>query len=415
MGIARGGPGCRQSVSQKWSAVHSPNMNRSFESYFSSRLEELEHAGLLRKLPCPQIEEAHRELVQFSANDYLGLSLEPFLKQAATAAINRHGTGAGASRLLRGSHPPHAELEEAITVWKKTDAALVFSSGYAAAIGTISAVVGKGDVILMDKLCHASLIDGAKLSGALLRVFPHNNLERLRALLEWSARNHPQAKVLILTESVFSMDGDSPPLVEIVQLKEEYGAWLLLDEAHAVGVIGENGCGLAHKLKVNRQIEIQLGTLSKALGGSGGYVCGSRPLISWLVNKARSFVYSTAPSPSSAAVSLAAIQWLFSEQARDRITRLWENIHLFSSLVRLRQTNASAIIPVRANSTWLANEWSASLREEGLLVPAIRYPTVAKGTERLRITISAVHTAEQIRRLASVLARLIGSQSSNDC
>ncbi len=396
-------------MTHAWSAVHFPDMSRSIDQHLTTRLEALEDAGLLRKLPCPSAAEADYGLVQFSSNDYLGLSMEPFLQEAAAAAINRHGTGAGASRLLRGSRPPHAELEEVISAWKKTEAALAFSSGYAAALGTISAIVGKGDVIFMDKLCHASLIDGAKLSGALVRVFPHNNVERLHALLEWCAKKHPEAKMLILTESVFSMDGDCPPLVEIVRLKEQYGAWLLLDEAHAVGVIGENGCGLAHELKLNGRIEIQLGTLSKALGGCGGYVCGSKPLISWLLNKARSFVYSTAPSPSSAAVSLAAIQWLFSEQARDRICRLWGNINQFASLMRLPQKNESAIIPVRANSTSLAIQWSASLEQEGLFVPAIRYPTVAKGTERLRVTISAAHTNEQIERLSTSLLRLIGS------
>ena len=384
----------------------------SLDDVLKERLAALAATGLRRDLRVvdgpqgPYVQMDGRRVLNFSSNDYLGLSIEPFLQEAAAAATNRHGTGAGASRLLRGSHPPHAELEEAISAWKKTDAALVFSSGYAAALGTISAIVGKGDVILMDKLCHASLIDGAKLSGALVRVFPHNNLEKLRTLLEWAARNHPEAKMLILTESVFSMDGDCPPLPEIVSLKEKYGAWLLLDEAHAVGVIGEHGCGLAHKLEMNGRIEIQLGTLSKALGGCGGYVCGSKPLISWLVNRARSFVYSTAPSPSSAAVSLAAIQWLFSKQARDRIAQLWENIHLFSSLMRFPQKSESAIIPVRANSTKLASQWSASLQEEGLFVPAIRYPTVAKGSERLRVTISAVHTKEQIGRLATSLLRL---------
>ena len=201
-------------------------MNRSIDNHLTTRLEELERAGLFRKLPCPSIAEAHGGLVQFSSNDYLGLSMEPFLQEAATAATNRHGTGAGASRLLRGSHPPHAELEEAISVWKKTEAALVFSSGYAAAVGTISAIVGKGDVILMDKLCHASLIDGAKLSGALVRVFPHNNLERLRALLEWCAKKHPEAKMLILTESVFSMDGDCPKLTQSVSSERTAAGWL---------------------------------------------------------------------------------------------------------------------------------------------------------------------------------------------
>ena len=383
-------------------------MNRSLDDDLCQRLEELQSSGLLRKLPGPSVTFPESGPAHFSSNDYLGLAQEPSLREAAISAIERYGTGSGASRLLRGSHPPHAELESAISGWKQTESALVFSSGYAASLGTISAVVGKGDVVLMDKLCHASLIDGAKLSGALIRVFPHNNVERLDTLLGWAARKHPKARVLILTESVFSMDGDCPPLLDIVRLKEKHGAWLMLDEAHAVGVIGEKGRGLAHKLKVSGQVDIQLGTLSKALGGCGGYVCGSKPLIDWLVNKARSFVYSTAPSPSSAAISLAAIQWLSTEEARARLETLWENIHHFVSLMRLPHKAESAIVPLRANCSDLANRWSLALQKSGLFVPAIRYPTVPKGTERLRITISATHSKAQIDRLAIGLEELIG-------
>jgi 8-amino-7-oxononanoate synthase len=381
-------------------------MRSSIESHFKKRLEDLDEAGLLRKLTLPKVGNLDPEAAHFSSNDYLGLARAPFLQEAAIAAIEKYGTGAGASRLLRGTLPPHEELEAAISHWKRAESSLVFTSGYAAALGTISAVVGKNDVVLMDKLCHASLIDGARLSGALIRVFPHNNMRKLAALLEWATNNRPEARVLVLTESVFSMDGDCSPLLEIVRLKEKHGAWLMLDEAHAVGVIGEDGRGLAHELNVSGQIEIQLGTLSKALGGCGGYVCGSKPLIDWLVNKSRSFVYSTAPSPASAAVSLAAIQWLSSPQAKERRETLWKNINHFGSLRKMHIEPESAIIPIRANSAETANHWSRSLQEQGIFVPAIRYPTVPKGTERLRVTISSNHSQPQLTRLSNALGKL---------
>jgi glycine C-acetyltransferase/8-amino-7-oxononanoate synthase len=385
-------------------------MGSSIESHLKKKLEDLDEAGLLRKLTLPKSGGPDPKTAQFSSNDYLGLAHAPFLQEAAIAAIEKYGTGAGASRLLRGTLPPHEELEAAISRWKRAEASLVFTSGYAAALGTISAVVGKNDVVLMDKLCHASLIDGARLSGALIRVFPHNNMRKLSALLESASHTRPDARVLVLTESVFSMDGDCSPLAEIVQLKEKYGAWLMLDEAHAVGVIGEQGRGLAHELNLSGRIEIQLGTLSKALGGCGGYVCGSKPLIDWLVNKSRSFVYSTAPSPASAAVSLAAIQWLSSNQASERRAILWKNIKHFGSLIgSLRKMHIepeSAIIPIRANSTETANHWSSCLQEQGIFVPAIRYPTVAKGTERLRVTLSSNHSQQQITRLCDALGQL---------
>ena len=221
----------------------------------------------------PEVEIGdRRSLINFSSNDYLGLANEPRLRDAATAAINEFGVGAGASRLISGTQSPHLSLERTLAQWKQTEAALCFSSGYAAALGTIPTLVAKNDVVLLDKLCHASLIDGAKLSGAVLRVFPHNHLRKLESHLEWAQREYLGHRVLIVTESVFSMDGDRAPLRELVELKKRFGALLMLDEAHAVGVIGSNGRGLAAAENVSEEVDVQMGTLSKALGSSGGYI-----------------------------------------------------------------------------------------------------------------------------------------------
>ena len=209
-------------------------------------------------------------------------------------------------------------LERALAEWKGTEAALCFSSGYAAALGTIPALVSKSDVVLLDKLCHGSLIDAAKLSGAILRVFPHNNLRKLESHLKWARREHPGRRVLIVTESVFSMDGDRAPLRELVQLKKEFDALLMLDEAHVVGVIGPHGRGLAAAENLSDDVDVQMGTMSKALGAMGGYICGSHDLIEWLINRARSFIYSTASPPAIAAAASAAIDFLSSQEGEER-------------------------------------------------------------------------------------------------
>src|SRR5437899_3110538 len=274
------------------------------QDLFAEQLKALRAASLDRHLreisspQGPQIEIAGRRLINFSSNDYLGLASDSRLRNAAIDAINEFGVGSGASRLISGTQSPHVRLERALAEWKGTDAALCFSSGYAAALGTIPALVAKNDVVLLDKLCHASLIDGAKLSGAILRVFPHNSLRKLESLLEWARREHPGKRVLIVTESVFSMDGDRAPLRELVKLKKRFDALLMLDEAHAVGVIGPNGRGLAAQENLNEDIDVQMGTLSKALGTSGGYICGSCDLVEWLINRSRSFIYSTSPPPA---------------------------------------------------------------------------------------------------------------------
>ncbi len=273
-----------------------------------ARLAGLRAQGLLRELrrvdsaQGTRIQIRGKNLLNFSSNDYLGLANDPRLKQAAVRAIEKYGVGAGASRLVCGSLAPHHELEEALAVFKGTPAALSFSSGYATAVGTICALLSRDDVLILDKLVHACIVDAARLSGATLRIFKHNDLNDLERILKSTSTKtilrNPAARVLVVTESVFSMDGDEAPLREIVELKDRCGAWLMVDEAHAIGLYGERGQGLARQLGVAERIEIQMGTLGKALGVSGGYIAGSRTLVDYLVNRARSFVFSTAPPPA---------------------------------------------------------------------------------------------------------------------
>lgn len=382
---------------------------------FAEQLEALRAQSLERRLreihtaQGPEVEIGGRRLVNFSSNDYLGLANDARLRDAAKAAIDNLGIGAGASRLISGTQSPHLCLERALARWKGTEAAICFSSGYAAALGTIPALVTKGDVIVLDKLCHASLIDGARLSGAILRVFPHNNLSKLESHLRWARREHPGTRVLIITESVFSMDGDRAPLRELVGLKKRYGALLMLDEAHAVGVIGPNGRGLAAAENVDAEVDVQMGTLSKALGASGGYICGSRTLIEWLVNRARSFIFSTAPPAAIVAAALAAVDFVSSPAGEKRRLLLWEKIKLMRDLPGTSRAAQSAIFPLTVGDEQAALELASALQSEGFFVPAIRYPTVARGAARLRITVSATHSDEQIRALCETIKRLTGA------
>jgi len=374
------------------------------EAVLSASLATLETEDLRRRLRSGgPIRPTDGGLLNFASNDYLGLATEPFLIEAATEALARHGTGSGASRLVSGNLAPHEDLENALAAWKHTEAALAFSSGYATALGTIPALVGPGDVVILDKLCHACIIDGARLSGAILRVFPHNQVDRLESHLQWARERHPEARILVATESVFSMDGDLASLLDIVELKDRFGAWLLLDEAHGAGVFGETGGGLAEALGVSSRVEVSMGTLSKALGCSGGYICGSRTLIDWLLNRARSFVFSTAPPPANAACAAAAVRWMATPEAAARRARLQGHLELFHNLRPEVTRPESAIIPWILGSSAAALSASRALQDSGMLVPAIRYPTVPKGRARLRITLSAAHTPEQITRLADAL------------
>jgi 8-amino-7-oxononanoate synthase len=383
-----------------------------------AELAELRSHALLRQLrevdspQQPSLEFAGKKLLNFSSNDYLGLATETSLREAAKQAIDQYGVGSGASRLVCGTLAPHMRLEERLAQFKRTEAALTFSSGYATAVGTLGALLHKDDVVILDKLCHASLIDGAKMSGAHIRIFPHNHLGKLESHLQWAGENFPEARVLVVTESVFSMDGDWAKLAEIVEVKRRYGALLMLDEAHAVGVIGVNGRGLADQLGVAGEVDIHMGTLSKALGVSGGYVCGSRRLIDLLINRARSFIYSTAPPPAVAAAAMAAVEFMMSPAGENRRQTLRRNLAHFATempaLFHGDRKVQSAIIPIIIGRAEAAVEASRALIDRGFFVPAIRYPTVSREAARLRVTISARHTPKQISALCEQLRGFIG-------
>jgi 8-amino-7-oxononanoate synthase len=383
-----------------------------FDTALHERLAAIRDQGLYRQLrrmdspQSPHIEIGGKALLNFSSNDYLGLANEPDLKEAAIDAVEKFGTGSGASRLICGSLAPHHELEEALAAFKGLEAALTFSTGYAAAVGTISALVGKDDVVVIDKLVHASIVDGARLSGAKLRVFAHNDLNDLEEILKWANSIHSGKRVLVITESVFSMDGDCAPLREIVELKNKYSAWLMVDEAHATGLYGKHRRGLAEELGVSNEIEVQMGTLGKALGSSGGYIVGSQTLIDYLVNRARSFIFSTAPVPAAAAAATAGIRFVQSPKGEERRKALWERVKEFHSASGSSKT-PSAIIPVIIGTETKAVETAAALLEQNIYVPAIRYPTVARNQARLRVTMTAAHNKEDVAKFRDILHQLL--------
>ncbi len=393
----------------------------AFEEELERRLAGIREAGLWRELrridspPGARIRFAGRELVNLSSNDYLGLASHPALIEAAAKALHDFGAGAGASRLICGSLAPHHRLEERLAAFKGTPAALSFSSGYAAALGTITALLDKDDVIAVDRLVHACCVDAARLCGAKLRVFAHNDLAELESILRWADQRAPggdggarRGRVLIVTESVFSMDGDLAPLRELVDLKDRFGAWLMLDEAHALGLYGAHRRGLADAFELGDRIEIQMGTLGKAAGAAGGFIAGSRPLIDFLVNRARSFIFSTAPTPASVAAAEAGIGLLASDEGAARNQRLWALVDgLKNALIRCGWPPGlvqSPILPLVVGSEDAAVELATDLREAGFFVPAIRFPTVARGAARLRVTVSADHQPEDLIQFASVAA-----------
>jgi 8-amino-7-oxononanoate synthase len=399
-----------------------------FREEMASRLGSLRAQNLFRELrvveplQAPYVQINGRKCLNCSSNDYLGLASHPAVREAAIKAIERFGAGAGASRLICGTLPPHRELEEALASFKATEAALSFSSGYAAAVGTICALVGPPDVIILDKLVHASVVDAARLSGAKLRVFDHNDMADLEKILQWAAvRPVPagtvgsgggqrQRRTLIVTESVFSMDGDLAPLPEIVRLKEQYEAWLMVDEAHATGLYGGGGAGLVSASGLGGRVEIQMGTLSKAAGTSGGYICGIQPLVDLLINRARSFIFSTAPMPSAAAAATAGLGLIRGAEGDQRRKKLWTLVESFSSELGL-ETSPGAIIPIMVGDEARASAWASELRERGILIPAVRYPTVARGQARLRATVTAAHSAEELSRVARLLRSMIPHQT----
>ena len=372
-------------------------------------LHDLEAGGLrrrLRQIDSPQGVHVRLtgsgECLNFSSNDYLGLANDGALKAIYQNHIGTYGVGSGSSRLVCGTMAAHVALEEKIASLKRTEAALTFTSGFAAATGALPSLCGKDDFLILDKLCHASLIDGARLSGATIRIYPHNDLNRLKSHLQWAAqRAAATSRLVVVTESVFSMDGDLSPLAEIVELKDQYGALLLVDEAHAFGVLGPEGRGLGAALGLESRIDLQMGTFSKAVGLSGGYLCGSRAMADLLINRARSFIYSTAPGPALAATVRDALDLVCGPRGDILREGLSANRETFSP------GTPSAIIPVIIGENEAALSASARLQERGFLVPAIRFPTVPKGSARLRITLSAAHRPDDITSLKSALADIV--------
>ncbi len=376
---------------------------------FEHELAELADQHLLRRLRLvesatgPLVTIAGRQAILMASNDYLGLAAHRRLKQAATEAIARYGVGAGASRLVSGTLPPHRDLEAALARFKGTEAALTFGSGYLVNLGLIPALAGPGDLILADRLCHASLLDGCRLSGAEFRVYRHGDLAHLDQLL---SRRPARRAVLIVTDGVFSMDGDLAPLPGLLDLAERYEARLLVDDAHGTGVMGKEGRGTAEHFGVEARLPVQMGTLGKALGAAGAYVAGPGSLIEYLVNRARSFIYTTAPPPAIAAAAVAALEVVEREPARR--ARLWANrARLHGGLAALGFTlgpSESPIIPVLVGEAEPALALAERLWEHGVLAPAIRPPTVPKGTSRIRLTITSEHSPEQIARVLDAFA-----------
>jgi len=373
-------------------------------NFLKTELAELEKNGLLRRLRTVEYLDGMKarvdgqECVVFCSNDYLGLARDERIQTAAAKAAREYGAGSGASRLVCGDLSIHRELERALAAFKGTEAAVVFPTGYQANVGVITALVNKEDVVICDRLDHASIIDACRLSGAKLLVYPHADLDGLKNCLK-TGRGYQRR--LIVTDSVFSMDGDSAPLAGICDLAQEYDALVMVDEAHATGVLGKQGQGLAHHLGVDKKIDAHMGTLSKALGSQGGYVAGSQELITYLHNKARSFIYTTALNPAACAAARQAIKLLEQEQAgldilRDNTRQLRQGLAQAGLEVA---TEGTPIIPVVIGEERQALSLSAKLLEAGYFVPAIRPPTVPKGTSRLRITVSAAHTQEEIEGL----------------
>lgn len=371
-------------------------------------LDHLKQNDLLRELrtfgiiDAVRLDYQGRTVLNFASNDYLGLSKDARVINAAVRALESYGTGSGASRLVSGSLIIHAELEERIAAFKRKERAVAFPTGYMANVGIINALFSKGDQLIIDKLSHASIIDACAMSQAEVRVFPHKNYKRLREILK---RTSSFKKRCIITDSVFSMDGDCADLRELIEIKHDHGAILMIDEAHATGVFGTFGRGLAEEQGVEDEIDICMGTLSKALGGLGGYIAGDNDLIRFMHNKARSFIYTTALSPATCAGIIAAID-IIEEDISLRQT-LWNNVKMvqdyLKDIIGINVGSQSPIIPVIVGESTAALELSDRMLERGFFMPAVRYPTVPRKSARLRISLSAAHTENDIRRMLNAL------------
>ncbi|MHB8483754.1 MAG: 8-amino-7-oxononanoate synthase [Nitrospiria bacterium] len=368
---------------------------------FNEKLNQLKQEGLYRSLTTqipeegPAITIDGKSFLSFCSNNYLGLSSHPLIIQEGQIALGKFGAGSGASRLLSGTFPPHQELEIEIAKFKKTEAALVFGSGYLANLALLTTLVNRGDLILADRLNHASLVDGCKLGRATFKIFKHKDMDHLKHLL---SKKPSGQKTLIVTEGVFSMDGDLAPLPEIVTLAREYHAQIMVDDAHGFGILGHDGRGSAEYFGVEDEIDIQMGTLGKAVGIYGAFVSGTKSLINYLINKAKSFIYTTALPPAIPAMCIASLRIMsqnpsFREKLRKNQT--YFTARLIQSGFSV-QNNSTPIIPLLIGDIFKTLDFSKALFDAGIYIPAIRPPTVPEGMGRLRISLSASHTQEHL-------------------
>jgi len=386
-------------------------------SYLGEQLNELKHKGTHFRLRVLEDEQAPvctfdgKRVINLASNNYLGLTTHPKLRQAAIEATKKYGVGSGAVRTIAGTMKIHMELEEKIARFKNVEASVVFQSGFAANAGTVAAVLGKDDFIISDELNHASIIDGARLSRATIKVFRHKDTAHAEELLKEVA-DRPGHKLLI-SDGVFSMDGDIAPLPALCGLAEKYGAIMMVDDAHSSGVLGRNGRGTIDHYKVHGRVDIQVGTLSKAIGALGGYVCGSHDLIDFLYHRARPFLFSTSHPPSVAATCIAAFEVL--EEEPQRIEKLWENTRYWKKELgglgfNIGGVNTPAsetpITPIIIGDGALTMEFSRELFKEGVMGTGIAFPTVPEGKARVRTIMTATHTREELAQALEVLRKV---------
>jgi len=386
-------------------------MRRDPLGYLATELDALKQQGLYRRLRVLETEQKatatfdHRQVVNLSSNNYLGLTTHPKLRERARDATERFGVGSGSVRTIAGTMDIHMELERRLAAFKKTEAVVVFQSGFAANAGAVAAVLTKDDVVVSDELNHASIIDGCRLSRATIKVFPHKDVDAARKVLQ----DLPAAqRKLLITDGVFSMDGDLGALPGLCGLAEEFGCIMMVDDAHASGVFGKNGRGTIDHFGMHGRVDIQVGTLSKAVGALGGYVAGSRSLIEFLYHRARPFLFSTSHPPAVAAACIAAIDVL--EEEPQIIERLWENTRFFKAGLKAlgfdTGSSESPITPVIAGDGALAMKLSDRLFEEGVFAQGIAFPTVARDKARVRTIVTATHTRDELQFALDAFAKV---------
>ncbi len=383
-------------------------------SYLTQTLNDLRAKGTAPRLRILEGEQKPvctidgKEVINLSSNNYLGLTTHKALRKAALEATRKYGVGAGAVRTISGTMTVHMDLERQIAKFKNTEACVVFQSGFTANAGTVSAILGKEDLIISDELNHASIIDGCRLSKAAIKIFKHKDVADCERICK-ETENFPGRKLLI-TDGVFSMDGDIAPLPQLCGLAEKFNCIMMVDDAHASGVLGRGGRGTVDHHGCHGRVHIQVGTLSKAIGAMGGYVCGSRDLIDYLYLRARPFFFSTGHPPSVAATCQAAFALLDSPDGEKLIKKLWANTKYFKRLLKKKgfrfEGSETPIIPIHVGDAAKAFEFSAKLFDAGLYAPAVGYPTVAEGKARLRAIVSATHKRADLDRAAEILSEV---------